>query len=115
MERSERNRLESIRRRLRHDLVAIDSLLRTADPPRRRSRAEIKSRARAICQKLHGIRVTDTRLRELTSEHGLPYQAVGALFAAGYLKRSAKGVGLGRRGLAAVAGTKKKRRRTARI
>ena len=116
MERSERNRLESIGRRLRQDLVAIDSLLRTSDPPRHRSKTEIKRRATAVC---HGIQaqggsVSKDRLRAIASKHGMAFGAVGALFAGEYLRKSGRGVGLGRRGLAAVAGTKKKRRRTAR-
>ncbi len=116
MERSERTRLESIRRRMKQDLAAVEVLLRTADPPHRLSKANVRSRAQAICREVqaHGSTVRPERLRAITSKHKMPFSSVGALFAGGYLKKSAKGVSLGKRGLAAVVGAKRKGQRASR-
>ena len=116
MERSERTRLESIRRRMKQDLATVDALLRKAHPPHRLSRANVRSRVQAICREVqaHGSTVEPDRLRAITAKHKMPFSSVGALFSAGYLRKSANGISLGKRGLAAVVGAKRKGRRSSR-
>ena len=100
MERSERTRLEGIRNRLKQDIAAIDELLKIAQAPRPRSDAEVKKRAFAICKDIQrrGGTVSEQDLRRIVSGHGMPFAAVGALYAGGYLENTKKGVRLGNRG-----------------
>lgn len=104
MEHSERRRLEAVRRNLKRDLAAVEELLRTAKPARRLTRKQIQSRARNVCRtvKAKGATIDEEALRTIVAKHGMPFASVGALFQAGYLRRSRKGISLGKRGLAAV-------------
>ena len=112
MERSERIRLEKIRRNLRKDLAGIESLLGNAAAPKRLSRAEIRDRATRISLSIkeRGGPVSRDELREITKRHGFPFNAVGSLFVAGYLRKTGKGVTLGKGSLAVV---RRERRSTA--
>ena len=104
MERSERIQLQNMRRRLEHNLAALDHLLKKAAPPRRFAKADIRQRAAAICQEVRtrkGV-VSKDQLRTIVTKHDMPYTAVGALFAGGYLKDTKTGVVLGSRGQQAV-------------
>lgn len=102
MERSEPIRLESVRRRLKENIATVEQLLKTAESPRRLSDADIKKRVASICRDLGSSGATDSQLREIVTKHSMPYHAVGALFAGGYLKRTSKGTVLGSRGRALV-------------
>jgi len=100
MQRGERSRLEAIERQLKKSLSTVRSFLKSANAPIRMTRKQAQERATKICQELRGVRLApgSKRLRELADQHGLPYQAVGTLFAAGYLKKTTKGTTLGPRG-----------------
>jgi hypothetical protein len=89
MERSERQRLEAIKRRLDDGVKAIDELLATAATPKRMSDRQVKQRALAICSAVrkHGTRVTRDQLKAIVLKHGMPFTAVGALFSGHYLKK----------------------------
>jgi hypothetical protein len=107
MERNERVRLESVRNQLRRNLRLLDQLLQHAPPPRHRSISDIKRRATNICRELAALRrpATPGQLRAVVTKHGMPYTAVGALYAGGYLRRSGKGIVLGARGTTIVKGS----------
>ena len=104
MQRSERKGLETLRRNLKRDLQVVEEVLRVAQPARRLTRGEIRTRARNICRSLkaQGRTVSDDALREIVAKHGMPFASVGALFNSGYLRKSKKGIALGRKGLAAL-------------
>ena len=100
MERSERKRLETFRNHLKRDLAAVEELLTKAHEPRRLSRKDTRLRALAICKDVtsHGKPIWEKQLRGIVERHGMPYAAVGSLFGARYLKRSKKGIELGKLG-----------------
>jgi hypothetical protein len=89
MERSERQRLEAIKRRLSEGVKAIDELLSTAATPKRLSDRQVKQRALAICSQVrkHGGRVSPDQLKTIVLKHGMPFTAVGALFSGRYLTK----------------------------
>ena len=101
MERNERIQLEALQRDLKKQLVRTDTLLRTASPPKRRTPTEAQQRAGKICAeiKASGGTVTRDQLKALAKRHGFPFNNIGALYVAGYLKTSTgKKVSLGQRG-----------------
>ena len=103
MERSERSRLEAIKRDLQKNLKTVDALLCTAHAPhrlQRLSRRASKERARAICKevKKRGGRLSREELRDVLAKAKMPFTAVGGLFGAGYLKNTTSGTALGVRG-----------------
>mgnify|MGYP001573167080 CR=1 FL=1 len=92
MERSERQRLEAIKRHLQRDLKVIEELLRTAKAPQRLSDAQIKQRALSIVAaiKKKGGKVTAEQLREIVTKQGMPFSAVGSLVAGKYVRKEEK-------------------------
>jgi hypothetical protein len=101
MERNERARLQAVRRALGRSIVAVDELLKTAQPPRRLSVADIRKRALAICKDIqaHGGSVSKEQLKAIVTKHGMPYTAVGALYAGGYVRAIGKRLEVGPRTL----------------
>jgi hypothetical protein len=92
MERSERQRLEAIKRHLQRDLAVIQELLRTAKAPQRLSDTDIKKRCHSIVAavKKKGGKVTADQLREIVTKNGMPFSAVGSLVAGKYVKKDGK-------------------------
>lgn len=97
--------MEGVRRQLKASLAAVESVLASKAPPRRLSDADVKRRAEAICHEVRarGGQVSLDQLRAITVKHNMPFTAVGALSAGGYLRRTENGYALARRGTTVVA------------
>ena len=100
MERSERIQLEAIQRDLKKQLARTQTLLRTASAPTTRTETEARQRARKICAEVKASAGTVTReeLKAIAKRHGFPFNNIGGLYGAGYLKKSGNKVTLGQRG-----------------
>jgi len=97
MEPNERIQLEAIQRELRKQLARTETLLRTASAP---TRTQAQERVRKISAeiKASGGTVTRDELKAIAKRHGFPFNTVGSLYVAGYLKKSTGNkVGLGQR------------------
>lgn len=99
MERSERQRLEGIQRRLNDASKFVADLLKRAERPRLRSQREVTKRVQSILQDVRSGKgtVTQQQLRSIVTKHGMPFTAVGALYAGGYLTKTKTGATLGPR------------------
>ena len=102
MERSERIQLEAIQRDLKKQLARTETLLRTASPPKKRASTQAQLRARKISAEVKASAgsVTRAELKAIAKRHGFPFNNIGALYVAGYLKNN----GLNLKAIAATVG-----------